>query len=352
MDKIFAEMFSKQPDEIINGDYFYHNPWYEERSAEISIDLMKMPLEKLREQREHNWLHHEGLRFQWKERIDQNEPLSKLMLYDEYEFSKIDKILNKIATDGKPFMDISSSESFGLIPFIAKLNPQILCMATDIDPHLIKCLRWFIDADLTECNINLASFDNYDIPIKDNSLDYITSTFGIMSSGSNNAPNNPFSLIAGKERPINEVHRILKPGGCVVTIENNEEWKFDLEKARKACTRCGKLFGTYTYDEIEQIAEEWNKVKSASWRGPFTAAGFEVEIEEKYPLQRGFRLVTRTLFHYLTDYYKIHEWTDGERKEYRDRSLLINRKNFNREAADYGIEFNQGEVFYILRKPK
>ena len=43
MEKVFAEIFSKEPDKIIGGDYFYHNPWLEEILATEIPKAMKMP---------------------------------------------------------------------------------------------------------------------------------------------------------------------------------------------------------------------------------------------------------------------------------------------------------------------
>lgn len=90
-------------------------------------------------------------------------------------------------------------------------------MVTDIYAPSIRSYREYIDRNMTEYNINLASFDNYDIPIKDNSLDYVTSTGGI--GGSADGVN---AQTFGKEKAISEVYRILKPGGCYVTLESSE----------------------------------------------------------------------------------------------------------------------------------
>lgn len=375
MDKVFAEIFSKHPDEIIDGDYFYYSPWFE--TQDVTFAAMKgITVEELREKKKKNWL---GLDFAkgsgssftsgsfntfWNERTFQSEFVKNSNEPDPFEdwiisvqteiengFTKINEILGKIAAENKPFIDISSSDSWGFIPFIAKLNPQIPCMATDIYAHLIKCQRIFLNSNLTQYNINLACFDNNNIPIKSNALDYITSTFGIISSASNDAARNFFNIVVGKEKTINEVYRILKPDGRFVTIENNREWKFDLTKTREACNRRGKLFGTYTYNEIAEIAEEWNKVKELSLRGQFVESGFQVDVEEKYPLTKGCRLEIKPLFQVLTDRLKIHEWTDDERKEYKEHSLYRNRKDFEKEAEDFGIELTQDDVFYALRKP-
>ena len=42
MDKIFAEIFSKEPDEIIDSDYFYYDIWFEESLAKELRELYKM----------------------------------------------------------------------------------------------------------------------------------------------------------------------------------------------------------------------------------------------------------------------------------------------------------------------
>lgn len=55
MDKIFAEMFAKQPDEITGGDYFYHIPWYEDLLLSESINFSTgMSITDLRKERENS----------------------------------------------------------------------------------------------------------------------------------------------------------------------------------------------------------------------------------------------------------------------------------------------------------
>jgi len=339
-DKIFTKIFSRPP-YIIDGDYYYFSPHYENASDDVK---------KLYEQIEKNIFKY-GLA-NWKERTFQDDFNSfaywMIQMYEHIDdgFSKINEIFGKIAAEGKPFMDISSSNSFGMIPFIAKMNPQITCMATDIDSYMIKILRSFINQNLSKYNIKLAAFDNYDIPIKDNSLDYITSTFGIASSYSAGTQNRFYNLTAGKEKPINEIYRILKPGGRFITIESVQDWNFNLTKTHEAYNRHGKLFGQYTYDEIEEVQ---NKLKVSSWRDLFIAAGFEIEIEEKY-LQKSSGLEIKTELYPVTNSFKIREWTAEEKDDYFSSAKSIDRKNFDDEVAVFGIEYAQGEIFYVLRK--
>ena len=342
MDKVFEEIFARPPDEIIEGDYIYHSfcPWRESAEAQW-LEHKGVTREILYEQREQHWFEngYKFLRECWEERTVQGDyPLKKtyepwmMSLYEEIDngFSKINDIFGKIAAEGKPVMDISSSDTFGLISFISKMNPKIPCMATDLNSHLIKCLRKFINSCLTEYNIALASFDNCDIPIKDNSLDYVTSTLGI--SLGNDAPDCTVNKTIGKKNPINEIYRILKPGGCFITVESNKEWKFDLAKVREACSRNGKLFEKYTYDEIEEIK---NKLPP-SWRDQFAVAGFQMEIEEKYPEKVSEPELSCKLCQ-LINLYNISD-------------LSITKTDFSHAAEDFGIEFTKGYIFYVLRK--
>jgi ubiquinone/menaquinone biosynthesis C-methylase UbiE len=354
MDKIFAEKFSKQPDEIINGDYFYHSQWYAEASAKASIEILKIPLEEKQKQDAEAWRTWRGAEFKLESNTlngvfdPHHKPLWLISMYEKDRFSKLSKILNKIASEGKPFMEISCSVSMGLSLFIVNINPQIPCLVTDIDTHDINCLRLYrINRHLAECNINLAAFDNYNIPIKDNSLDYITSIRGISDIGSDNSPNNFDKLTVGKEQPISEVYRILKPGACFVTVETNKKWDFNSIKFCKAYNRRGKLFNIYDCNEIEEAR---NKLKAPSWREQFTAAGFQVETEEKYTRKSSGDEIRTELYH-LTNNLKIHEWTDDEREAHKDFPLSTHTNDFDEKAEDYGIKFSHGEILYVLRKP-
>jgi ubiquinone/menaquinone biosynthesis C-methylase UbiE len=344
MDKIFAEMFSKQPDEIANGAYLYHNLWYAEESAVASMGAMGIPLEELHKRREKDWLSLDGgfsLFWESKKFYDIFDSADKSSLeIDMYENMivmrerKINEFLSEIAAAGKPFLEISCGSALGIFPFIAKLNSQIPCLITDVDTHMMKNLRIFIDRDLEESNINVAAFDNYDIPIKDNSLDYIVSMHGISDIGSDNSENYFHKLTFGKEKPISEVYRILKPGGCFVTIESNQEWVFNFRENNEVCEKQS----IYSNNEIEKLQSE---VKAPSWREQFVAAGFQVEIEEKYPQKATIDELKHKLYCAVYNLKILGEWTNDEADEY----FSILNKNISR------IEFIKGDIFYVLRKP-
>lgn len=318
MEKVFAEIFSKQPDEITDGDYFYHLPWYED-IAVIIAESMGMSPKELRERQEKAIKTY--FESNWKAKTLHDESAAVYTFYNIDNFwaedMKFKEALNKIAIENKPFMDIASSENMGLAPYIIKTNPKIPCLLTDIDAHGMKCLRSCIDENITEYNVSIASFDNNDIPIKDDSLEYITSMRGVESSCGKPAAEQitysyPFQHSIGKEKVIDEVYRILKPGGRFVTIEMNMECDYDLQKIYNNYNEHGKLFGIYTYDEIQAalalLIEE-------PWRDKFISAGFQVEVEEKQYQKHSIDDLKRFLYSF-TYYNKIREWTDEERVLY------------------------------------
>lgn len=321
MDKLFEKMFSVQPDEMTDGVYFYKNKWWTDIEEKTIPGFLNLSIEEIRKQREQNWLgqgeYLSAFAFHWESRTSQGEfdPLSDAPWLEHFKGSeKIDEfeeIINKIALDNKPFLDIASCEGMGFVPFIVKKNPKIPCLATDIDGHLIKCLNIYAKKELADYNINFASFDNSSIPIKDGSLDYITSNQGITSSAPKPAAgsaNNAFQYSADKEKVIDEVFRILKPGGYFITTELSREYDFDLQKLRNDLNEYGKLFGIYTYDEIQAVLA---LLKEDLWRDKFTAAGFRVETEKNLPRKYSMDEVKRFLYN-ITSYTKIHEWTDYE----------------------------------------
>ena len=93
------------------------------------------------------------------------------------------------------------------------------------------------------------------IPIKDNSLDYVTSNS--ISSTRNGE--------SGQIQALKEVFRVLKSGGYFVTVEN--EWT-DMSKIDEVF----KLWGKYNYYKEQEI----------SWHDKFVSSGFKIESENKH----------------------------------------------------------------------
>ena len=332
MDKIFAEMFAKQPDEIIGGDYFYHIPWLENIFVEAVEHKGLWP---------YQWLKGESNPFFY-------DPMADV-LKGANKDSEFEEMIGKIAHENKPFMDIASSESMGLASYIVKLNPQIPCLVTDIDAHQMMTLRSCVDEHLTGYNINLASFDNNHIPMKDNSLDYITSNNGIASSGGKpdvSKKANIYQFSTGKEKVIAEVYRVLKPGGCYVAIESNRECDFDLRKIYDYHAEHGSLFGLYSYDEIQAVC---GLLIEEPWRDKFTSAGFEIEIEKKHCRSYSLWEVMNFL-HYFTRYHEIHHW-EKENWEQQRREENFTWNFDKNELGNIGMDLYDVDIFYVLRKP-
>ena len=251
MDKRFTEIFAKEPDKIIDGAYYYFTYHNENLSDEVKQEL---------ENKAENLLGLEEpvyvpsvFKVNWEERSrDDCNPFGLWHeIYGTGEISEglseMNEIFVKMARENKPFIDIGSGISWGLIPFIAKHNPQIPCMVTDVNEPFMKSLRGFLKNNLIDYNISAACFDNHDMPIKDNSLDYVTSTNGIAGGD--------YYGDSDAEKQVSEVYRILKPGGCYVTISNSE------------------MYGRF------MAADFMAEFKYSLWHEKFVAAGSPTEIE-------------------------------------------------------------------------
>jgi ubiquinone/menaquinone biosynthesis C-methylase UbiE len=266
MHKIFNEMFSKSPYEIINNDYYY--------------DTFNMPQLK-------NPVGYKEL-YEFK--------INVLLENDFFHITKRTQKFNEVpelvracqelSDSNKPFMEIGCGEGMGFVPHIIKMNPQISCLATDIDAFLIGCWRLVINDKLSEYNISLAAFDNDNMPIKNNALDYVTSYFGI-----------------NKITQINEIYRILKPGGCAIIM--------------------------HSYDDVQ--TELLNKMKA---NDPFKSAGFEIEVRENY-----FDKISPDSIVKIVNYEVIN-------------NSITHFRIIEKTAEDcYGAKINKKGFFYILRKP-
>ena len=153
------------------------------------------------------------------------------------------------------------------------------------------------------------------MPIKNESLDCITGIHAASSSrasqttGKTNGFSYPYQFSDGSEKVIEEINRILKPGGYFISLEMNMECDYDLQKIYNDYNEHGKLFGIYTYDEIQAVCK---LLIEEPWNEKFTAAGFKVEVEKKHLRKYSIDEVKKFLFCY-TYFNGIREWTDEER---------------------------------------
>jgi len=226
MDKIFAELFTKEPIEIIDNDYYY--------DTDQEGDQFRVTDEELLSWVKNNWANKKQNSF----------------IFDE--------IASKIASDGKPFMEIACGPGMGMAPVILMKNPSIPCLATDACSKIIKAWRNYINQNLPEYNISLASFSVLDMPIKDNSFDYVTSLLGIGSTRNGEA---------GKIKAINEVYRVLKPGGYFIA---NEIEFVDMAKV----------------EEVHRVWDRKNWYRENRWHDKFISANFQIESEDKFQIRK------------------------------------------------------------------
>ena len=184
-------MFTKEPIKIIDGDYYFGA---DNEGQKFSTYMLE------------NWTKGGFIKTLW-------EKKRKGIFEDMSIFCN--DITATIANENKPFMEIACGPGMGIAPLILVKNPSIPCLITDSSSHVIQGCRYFIDRYLKNNNISLASFDGKNIPIKKNSFDYVTSNLGICAISNHKIKN---ALECGT-RTVQEIYRILKPNGCLVTIE-------------------------------------------------------------------------------------------------------------------------------------
>ena len=95
---------------------------------------------------------------------------------------------------------------------LTHLAPSARLTATDLIPDMLDLAKDLISAG----NITWETVDMLDIPYKDNQFDLIVSQFGLM-------------LVPDRPGALNEIYRVLQPGGRVVynvwgDLEANDFW--------------------------------------------------------------------------------------------------------------------------------
>ena len=246
MHTLFADMFNREPNHIIDGDYYFGDAPSDsdEKFASGKFD---------------------GIANEWEEK--------RKKIYDRWPnglppFEVCDEIATHIAQEGKPFMEIAVGCNLGLSPAILTKNPTIPCMLNDIHPAVVRACRHYIDRQLPESNISLAGFDVVDIPMKDASFDYVISRYGLGSAWFRNE--------AGL-KAVNEVYRMLKSGGVLVAMEY--EWEHN-----EAAAEWVRLSEESPETELTKfMRSSWECMlykKGLTWASVLEAAGFTVEQAE------------------------------------------------------------------------
>jgi len=310
MNHTIFSLLNRQPDERYRENVFFHT-FFDERLqnwTSPALDSNNEPLLRGVEgyhkfyneiiSEEFSGFHKDGYLVAQKLRAD----------FPWSEDSQLHAMLAEIAYSGKPVLDVASDFYMGLLPMILSYNPAAHVCASDINRQGMKTLSDCLREYLPAYNINVTSFDNNDIPFKDNSLEYVTSIDGMTSSiGSRKIPN-IVARCLGQEKAVSEVYRILKPGGYFVTVEQFIDCDFDLYEIYEYCETYGKIYGIYSFEEIKDFLE-W--ICQASWRETFTSAGFTVETENEYSHRLTVGELKKLLLRY-TDHTGIHTWTEAD----------------------------------------
>ena len=229
MHDYFTPVFAKQPVRIHKGDYYYNSDDDGDSFDETHASL---------------WL--SGV---FEQRL--NSPSQSNIL----DYFKAD-IVSFFAKNPAPFMEVACGPGMGLAPIIFEKYPDIPCLATDACSLLIESWRTFLSANASLFNISLAAFSVLDMPIKDNSLNMVTSNIGLSSTRSGEQ---------GYVQAAGEVFRVLKSSGTLITLEN--EW--------------------LDYDAIKEVFRLWGKPmwfgleKKYSWYEILEKCGFVNEAYDK-----------------------------------------------------------------------
>ncbi len=287
MKKFFDTMFSRTPDEILDGVYTFRIPWLEEEQKRFGAwtDSEEDLAGREAYSREHFL-----------------SDLEKRMSRPETTESELSEILFGIAASGKPVVDIASSERMGLLPCLLKYNPHLPCLATDADVHAMRRLRRRLRENLPGNNVGVARLDALDLPFSDDSVPCVTgylpltgvTTFRNWIPAEECDPDvRSFRDFTEKlERTVvREVYRVLKPGGIFVLEDGGKfEWDYDLRRVCGFFETKERLYGLYSREEVlkrlAEIEEEWHRY--GMLEDKLLSAGFERiygrRIAEKLPV--------------------------------------------------------------------
>lgn len=290
MNKHFISMFSRKPDIIASGDYFYTVPWieaekkrygtwtYSEKELEIREKYSKRQFLNNWKKRTFEGAYSKENDYIWLENLKEDNRDSRLFSY-----------FHNIAFSGTPIVDIASSENMGLVPYLLKLNPDLPCLVTDIDSYAMHRLRDRINEFLPENDISIASFDILDIPMADNTVPCITGFNPISSCMDDHnwvaeEESNPNIktfrdfLAVGEQKALNEIYRVLQPDGIFVLIDTDElELKYDQNTLNKFLKTNNFLYGLHTESILKRLAQIENERKnSTSLKEKIRAAGFKI----------------------------------------------------------------------------
>jgi demethylmenaquinone methyltransferase/2-methoxy-6-polyprenyl-1,4-benzoquinol methylase len=132
---------------------------------------------------------------------------------------KVTKIVAK--NNPKQILDIATGTG-DLALMLSKLNPDRI-VGLDISPGMLEVGREKVaKADLSD-TIEMVVGDSENMPFDDNTFDAITVSFGVRN-------------FANLDKGLQEIRRVLKPGGVFVVLETSNPTKFPFKQGYKFYT--------------------------------------------------------------------------------------------------------------------
>ena len=227
MNELFCKLFNKEADFVLDGAYFLNS---DADSDCFDDDDVK----------------------QWRnDTFCTNWHRTKFLKHPVSE-----KLIEAIVKRKHPVIELACGPGMGLIPSIKQLNPQHSCLATDASSLVIKEWKNYLFEYEQVSNLDFAQFSVLDIPFKDNLVSAYSSFIGLSSTRSGSK---------GYDKAISEVHRTLKRGGYLYTVEN--EW-----------TNVSEILDLFKM----MNKQPWNIFfeQQKTWRERFLDAGFCIEYED------------------------------------------------------------------------
>ncbi len=314
----FLDYFNRSPDFTQDSDFFFNTDFDKILSKFITAGkTSKTPWHSIEE-------YHQFMQQKTAESFQANWNIRTIITPDAetiFDFpwvcdNEVCTVLRMIGESGKPFLDIASSPDLGMASFIKKISPSAPCLISDFDMASMRFMSTFLKATLPDYPFFFTSFNNNNIPIHDNALDYVTSIDGMTSSSgtSRNSQKNGIMFCSGRETAISEVYRILKPGGYFVTTE--QWWE-----------------GSYQWDSIapseKKISDVISSLREDSWESQFTKAGFHLILQRDYKK----RFPTR-------DFFRQYNACCSE-ESHKVNLDMVDTKS---------IEINHATTFFVLQK--
>ena len=328
MDKTFENMFLKRPDDISTGYYFYN----------VEDDVYKKQNKPKKHNSDlNNQDYSKDFKYSWNCR----------KLQEVFGVTvDLEKVISEIAGENKPFLEISCGSCMGLTPFILKRNPEIQCLVTDINDDIIYEWRKFIDDPenkLERHRISLARFDNCDMPINNESFDYITCTFAINYLYKE-------SLDSFK-KALTEIHRVLKKGGRLVSIEHARKLEFDMEKIDQECQKGGAFYGLYPYEILKQaqinIENDYILEKQIK-RDQLISTGFKIDVYDDD--DKNILIEKNPLYYVFEEAEKIYS-VCANCNTVEERNEKCNKKEDLEKTINYtGVKFTMEKYLLVVHK--